>query len=415
MLMQVRAFLLLLGVLALQIATSAQQPNDNFDNRIPVEPSIPFDASVNGATFEPLDPLPAYIFPIAGHSNGSVWWTWTPQATGFASIIDTKNDYLSWGGFDALAVFEGNDLAALSDPVWIYITPIFGIQINGPKAFLGFPTTAGLPLSIGMVGETTRDSSHNFLITFSETPIIVEAPASQTNVAGGAVAFRFTSPSYRFGHTQWQFNARDIPNATNAVLFLSDIRPANAGEYRVVVEATNSVGILKQTISPAATLTVVGDVTPPTVSLQRTASSPSDFLVTILGPTNQWYSVDRTSDFKTWIPMQTEYLANTVKNGQPTPIAPLANVEFLRAKHRGNLPEVCVQNLRQIHFAKELLRFAYHRLPGDSINRDDLKEFLGELPRCPQDGIYSYNPMDTAPACSWATQGHDAYAGVIGP
>lgn len=401
-----RVSLFLLGFLY-SIAADAQPPNDNFANRIPVQPSVPFDGSVAGATFESLDPLPPYRF-FPARTNGSIWWTWTPPTTGFAVIIDAKNGYgPGLTGFDSLAVFQGDDLATLRDPVWVFLSAIFQPLIGGPKPFLGFPTTAGSPVSIGLVGEATREFTHTFHMSFSENPIIVEAPASQTNFAGGAVAFRFMSPSYRFGHAQWQFNSQNIPNATNAVLFLSDIRPSDAGEYRVVIEATNSAGILKQTISPAATLTVVGDVVPATLSIQRASGSNSEFLLNILGTTNQWYSIDRTSDFTNWFPVEIPEWANNVKRGE-TPIVQLASAEFMRVRHRGNLDELCVQHLRQIHFAKELLRFAYHKWGGEYIDPADLKEFLGELPQCPLGGAYYFAPMDTAPDCLW----HDAYAGI---
>jgi hypothetical protein len=402
--MSLRASLLLVAALLLPIAARAEQPNDNFANRIPVEPGAPFDASVRGATFETFDPLPAYVFPIGGQTNGSVWWTWTPQATGFASIIDMKDDYPLRGGFNALAVYDGDDLASLHDPVWMYANPIYGS--GGAKAFLGFTTTAGRTRSIGMVGEATRDFGHRFLITFSETPIIVEEPASQTNFAGGAVTFRFTSPSYRFGRTQWQFNSEDITGATNAVLFLSDIRPSHAGEYRVIIEAPNSAGVLKQTISPPATLTVLGDITRPTLSLQRSNGSASELLLKILGATNQSYGIFRTSDFATWIPVPTQVWTNTAKSGDLTVITQVGNAEFLRVQHRGNLTEVCTENLRQIHFAKELVRVAYHRVPGAAMITDDVKEFLGELPQCPELGTYTYNAFDTPPTCSLVVFGH---------
>lgn len=406
-------FLYLLAALACAIVAFAQQPNDNFANRIPVEPSVPFDASLTGAAVEPLDPLSAYTY-FSNANLGSVWWTWTPDATGFATIIDTKNDF-PYVDSDALAVYQGDDLASLHDPVWVYVSPSYPPQF-GPKAFLGFPTTAGQPLSIGLVGNATRAFTHNFLITFSETPIIIEPPTSKTNNAGGAVAFHFTSPSYRFGHTQWQFKSQDIPDATNAVLFLSDIRPSHAGEYRVIIEATNSAGVLKRTVSPAATLTVVGDVTPPTLSFQLAPDSPSDLLLNIFGTTNQWYSVYSTIDFKKWTPVEIPFpaKANTVIAGQ-TLIKQLADAEYLRVQHRGNLEEVCIQNLLQIHFAKELHRFANHRRIGDAIYVDDLKQFLGELPRCPQAGMYTYGPIDTQPVCSWSAYGHNLRGGVIWP
>jgi hypothetical protein len=402
----IRGFLTLLATLLVSLGTCAQQPNDNFSNRIPVEPFVPFYGSVTGATFEPFDPLATYHIPVSG-GKGSVWWSWTPPSTGFAAIVDTRNENPSLT-FEALAVYEGGDLATIHDPVWTYVGRSLEPRIYEPKPFLGFLTVAGSPVSIGLVGEASVESGHNFLLTFSETPIITEPPASRTNYAGGAVAFHFVSPSYRFGRTQWQFNSQNITNATNAVLFLADIRPSHAGQYRVVIEAPDSEGIWKRTISPSATLTVLGDVIPPALSFETSADSPADLLLNIFGTTKYWYSIDRTTDFKKWTQVEIGERANTVESG-PNLITPLASAEFLRVRHRGDLVQVCVENLREIHFAKELHRLAYQTFTGAATRVDDLKEFLGELPRCPQlvsPQDYTYNTVDTPPTCPWAAAGH---------
>lgn len=399
----IRAFLTSLATLLVSFATWAQQPNDDFANRIAVEPFVPFYASVTGATLEPSDPFPAYITAIPASTHGSAWWSWTPQSTGFAAIVDTKNDE-PVSSYDGLFVFQGNDLATLHDPVWIYVSPVYDERI-APKAFLGFQTTAGSPLSIGLVGDATHPFSHNFVVTFSETPLILQPPASRTNYAGGAVSFHFASPSYRFGRTQWQFNSQNITNATNAVLILSDIRPSHAGEYRVIIDAPNSAGIWKRTISPQATLTVLGDVIPPALSFEASPDSPGDFLLNIFGTTKNWYSIDRTTDFKKWTRVEVGYLANTVESG-PSLISQIANTGFLRVQHRGNVIEACIENLRQIHYAKELHRFAYHGQIGSATRVDDLKEFLGDLPRCPLDSDYVYGGVGTPPTCPWSAAGH---------
>jgi hypothetical protein len=390
----------------------AQPAHDNFANRIPVQPSVSFIGSVTGATLEPFDPLhPLAIYAGSNRTNGSVWWSWTPDTTGFAAIVETRNNFPCCG-FHTLAVYNGNDLATLRDPVWMFVGPIYGRSINGPEAFLGFLTTADLPVSIGMVGEATESLYHEFLISVSDTPILNESPASQTNVAGGAVYFRFTSPSYRFGRTQWQFNSQDIPNATNAVLFLSDLRPSQAGEYRVIIEATNSAGVLKRTISNPATLTVIGDISRPTIAI--TPNSSNNLTLAITAPESLWYSVDRTADFKTWSRVANPGDGNVANSQNPLLIQNAFGAgQFFRVEHRGNLPEVCIQNLRAIHFAKEQLRIPYHHLPGQLFNPANLKEFLGELPICPQGGTYDYGPFDTAPHCD--IRGHDPSAGVVLP
>src|SRR5690242_2813053 len=116
MLFSVRTFLPLLAALVFSRDAFAQQSNDNFADRIPVEPGVPFDASFTGATFEPFDPLPVYIYR-PDRTHGSIWWAWTPPTTGFASIVDTLNNYPSTGVFPAVVVYQGDDLMTLHDPV----------------------------------------------------------------------------------------------------------------------------------------------------------------------------------------------------------------------------------------------------------------------------------------------------------
>ena len=77
-------------------------------------------------------------------------------------------------------------------------------------------------------------------LTILAPPTITAQPEDRIAIVGTNVSFtieaRGTSP---FAY-QWQFNGVDIPNATNAVLALNDVQPANGGVYRVVIR--NSLG-----------------------------------------------------------------------------------------------------------------------------------------------------------------------------
>ena len=83
-------------------------------------------------------------------------------------------------------------------------------------------------------------------------PSIVQQPQSITRYMGGSGTFRVVATGgASFGY-RWQHDASDIPNATNSTLTLTNIRPQDAGNYRVIV--TNSVGTTNSVI---ATLTVL--------------------------------------------------------------------------------------------------------------------------------------------------------------
>ncbi len=89
------------------------------------------------------------------------------------------------------------------------------------------------------------------------TPTITTQPAGQTVPAGTNVIFSVTaSGSAPLGY-QWQLNNNNVPGATNATLTLTNVQPANAGNYLVIV--SNAFG---KATSSNAMLTV----TPPVIS-----------------------------------------------------------------------------------------------------------------------------------------------------
>jgi hypothetical protein len=83
-------------------------------------------------------------------------------------------------------------------------------------------------------------------------PVIITQPSNQTVLAGETLTLTVNAagPS-PFGY-QWQFNATNLPGATNATLTLAHVSPSQAGLYAVVV--TNSYGM---TVSSNAVLTIL--------------------------------------------------------------------------------------------------------------------------------------------------------------
>jgi len=85
------------------------------------------------------------------------------------------------------------------------------------------------------------------VLTVDFPPAITVQPMNLTASAGTNASFNVvasgTSPLFH----QWQFNGIIIPNATNAVLTVTNIQSANAGDYLVTV--TNTYG--STTSSPA--------------------------------------------------------------------------------------------------------------------------------------------------------------------
>jgi Concanavalin A-like lectin/glucanases superfamily/Laminin B (Domain IV)/Immunoglobulin I-set domain/Immunoglobulin domain len=91
-------------------------------------------------------------------------------------------------------------------------------------------------------------------------PILLQPPAGQAVAAGENAFFSVVAQSVPAPTFQWRRNGVPLADATNDTLALSQVQPANAGAYTVVVE--NPVGRIT---SPAATLTVL---TPPLIAGQ---------------------------------------------------------------------------------------------------------------------------------------------------
>ena len=78
------------------------------------------------------------------------------------------------------------------------------------------------------------------LLASSGAPVIVAAPASQTNAVGTAATFNVSANSDLPLSYQWQFNSNSIAGATNTTLTLTNVQLWQSGYYDVVV--TNAFG-----------------------------------------------------------------------------------------------------------------------------------------------------------------------------
>ncbi len=98
-------------------------------------------------------------------------------------------------------------------------------------------------------------------------PSITTQPADATLVAGGSASLSVLAAGSEPFTYQWLFNSNSLSMATNSMLTLTNIQPANAGGYSVIV--TNTYGSITSSV---ATLTVL-----PAPSLIQVVSSSSAF------------------------------------------------------------------------------------------------------------------------------------------
>ena len=97
----------------------------------------------------------------------------------------------------------------------------------------------------------TTNSAGAVLTVTPASPVIVGQSGNQTTYIGGAVNFAVEVTGAPLLNYQWSFNGTNIFGATNAVLSLLNIQPAQSGYYSVTI--TNYAG---STNSQSAELTI---------------------------------------------------------------------------------------------------------------------------------------------------------------
>lgn len=138
-------------------------------------------------------------------------------------------------------------------------------------------------------------------------------PLSQTVAIGSTAVLAVSAIGYRPLTYQWYFNGTNtIPGATNALLRLENLQPAQAGDYTVGVG--NTAGI---TLSQPAFLNIL-----PALKIDMV---PAISLIGAVGLTYRLDYVNAVGSTTNWITLATitltnspEYYFDTSAIGQPT-------------------------------------------------------------------------------------------------
>ena len=124
------------------------------------------------------------------------------------------------------------------------------------------PADAG-PYSVVVSNSLGTATSSNATLTVIVPPTITAQPQNQTTNQGSNVTFTVsTSGTTPFSY-QWRFNAGNIGAATASNYTRTNVQPADAGNYSVVV--SNAAG---SATSSNASLTVIVPPTPPSITTQ---------------------------------------------------------------------------------------------------------------------------------------------------
>ena len=82
-------------------------------------------------------------------------------------------------------------------------------------------------------------------------------------------------------------------------------------------------------------------------------------------------------------------------------LAVIAIPNFVRARDVSQ-QNACINNMRQIHYAKENWGLQNGMSGSDTPNSNEVGQYLrGGFPNCPSSGTYTINNIDTAPSCSF--------------
>ena len=88
----------------------------------------------------------------------------------------------------------------------------------------------------------------------------------------------------------------------------------------------------------------------------------------------------------------------------------IAVPNFIRARNF-KASNACVSNLRMIDGAKEQWALEHHKATNDPVSWADVQPYMGrgpegEIPICPEGGIYVLNRIGVTPRCSIGGPGH---------
>jgi len=87
-------------------------------------------------------------------------------------------------------------------------------------------------------------------------------------------------------------------------------------------------------------------------------------------------------------------------------LAAIAIPNFVKARGTAQ-KNACINNLRQIDGAKEQWALENKKSSGSTTDNTAVNTYIkGGAPACPGGGTYTYNVVDTNPACSISASGH---------
>jgi sugar lactone lactonase YvrE len=139
------------------------------------------------------------------------------------------------------------------------------LTANGLVVAWGDDTYGETNVPAGLTGVTAIGGGayHDLAVEWEGRPFLTTRQANEIESSGGTVELYVNATGGQPLSYQWQFNGTTLPGATNAVLTLTNVQPAQAGGYRLIV--SNRFGTVTNS---TATVDVVVETGLPTITLQ---------------------------------------------------------------------------------------------------------------------------------------------------
>jgi hypothetical protein len=401
-------------------------PNDAFTNRTLIKSSTVVTASLTQATFD----LPSYLpdldwwevsnnyrnswnYPDNFSVNGSLWWQVivTNSCSVTVEFLNAAADNLLSERIDLWShEWSANGSLATRD--------YFG-SINSFTGKIPFATAVALGSNHFEVQLTGNAPLVVLRFTIHTAPLVIIPPQSRTVSPDESVFFGVQATGHSALQYQWLHNGVPISGETRPILSFDNVSPTNAGTYRVLV--SDDLG----TTTADATLAVSSsDSQPRWLKLQRT--STNEWRALLACEAGRSYRIEKSTNLIDWAPIEQLFQETSIRHGLAGIVSTSGvvflretnseiqfksanSVGFFRAVQYQPLHAQCLNHLKKIRFAKELVAHSFRPMDGnssacpyDSFVRADIEPLIG-IYQIDHQGYYTLFNYGTQPGCQFHT------------
>lgn len=393
----------------------APPPNDNFTNRTTLTGSlIDFSGTLAGATLEGTNEANGgFVITNQGYApiTQSVWWTWTAPGSTFVTLeILNSPSQVNYRAMDYLAVYNTTNVFA--SPPAVVAMPLDYVITNQTMTF---PVTAGTDYQIQLLGNSS--SNYTFRLIATNAPIILRQPSTMAVSSNDSVLFTVIAAGPGPLTYQWRFNGNSLNGETASMLALTNLDGSRAGPYSVTV-GNSATSILSAT----ATLSVSGSNPPPILAV--TGAGSGLFHFTLAGEIGRNYALESSTNLVDWsveIPSPGniyDFFGQIFPTNSSTMVTVSNNTakKFVRIL-ASPAEQICINNLREISFAKGVWRRETKAAITATPVLSDLVPYFPHsiVPLCPNDTArsfatsYTIGNLQTDPVCEIVPLFHTLY------